>query len=171
MSIRVALNHRTNYRYDRQVALSPHVIRLRPAPHCRTPVLSYSLRVRPETQFVNWQQDPHGNYQAGLWLASKLTKGDLVEDDHAYSHFYAGQVFEEGKKPVLPKRFQPTCYVVVTRSKDADIDLNRKGTENEIKQKGKLVYHWPETRPLEEARVVIYAQPRDWEKNPWTVEP
>ncbi len=64
MSIRVALNHRTMYRFNRAVSISPHVIRLRPAPHCRTRVLSYSLRVRPEEHFVNWQQDPHGNYLA-----------------------------------------------------------------------------------------------------------
>ena len=64
MSIRVALNHRTTYKYDRFVNISPHVVRLRPAPHCRTPILSYSLRVKPESQFLNWQQDPSGNYLA-----------------------------------------------------------------------------------------------------------
>jgi uncharacterized protein (DUF2126 family)/transglutaminase-like putative cysteine protease len=64
MAIRVALNHRTTYRYDRLVALSPQVIRLRPAPHCRTPILSYSIKLQPAKQFVNWQQDPHGNFLA-----------------------------------------------------------------------------------------------------------
>jgi uncharacterized protein (DUF2126 family)/transglutaminase-like putative cysteine protease len=66
MSIRVALHHETIYRYDRLVNLSPQVVRLRPAPHCRTPVLSYSLKVQPEKQFLNWQQDPFGNYLARL---------------------------------------------------------------------------------------------------------
>ena len=47
MAIRVALNHQTTYHYDRPVLLSPQVVRLRPAPHCRTPVLSYSLNVTP----------------------------------------------------------------------------------------------------------------------------
>lgn len=62
MAIRVALHHKTSYRYDRLVALSPHEVRLRPAPHARTPILSYSLSVLPEQHFINWQQDPYGNY-------------------------------------------------------------------------------------------------------------
>ena len=66
MAIHVALTHRTRYVYDREVSLSPHTIRLRPAPHCRTEVLSYSLTVEPGDHFVNWQQDPHGNYLARL---------------------------------------------------------------------------------------------------------
>ena len=66
MAINVALTHRTRYDYDRLVNLGPHVIRLRPAPHCRTPVLSYALKVRPEPHFLNWQQDPQGNYIARL---------------------------------------------------------------------------------------------------------
>ncbi len=64
MSIRVALHHATHYRYDRLVNLGPQTVRLRPAPHCRTPVLSYSLTVDPPKHFVNWLQDPHGNYLA-----------------------------------------------------------------------------------------------------------
>jgi uncharacterized protein (DUF2126 family)/transglutaminase-like putative cysteine protease len=64
MSIKVAIRHQTSYEYDRAVNLSPHVFRLRPAPHCRTPILSYSLKVTPEKHFMNWQQDPFGNYQA-----------------------------------------------------------------------------------------------------------
>jgi uncharacterized protein (DUF2126 family) len=66
MPIRVALNHTTSYEYDRPVIFDPHVIRLRPAPHCRTPIVSYSLRVSPEPNFLNWQQDPYNNYQARL---------------------------------------------------------------------------------------------------------
>src|SRR5271168_5138624 len=66
MAIRVALNHKTAYHYRRLVTLQPHVVRLRPAPHCRTPILSYSLRIHPENHFLNWQQDPYSNYNARL---------------------------------------------------------------------------------------------------------
>jgi transglutaminase-like putative cysteine protease len=71
MAIRVALNHKTEYRYDRPVELSAHIIRLRPAAHSRTPVHSYSLKVSPAKHFINWQQDPFGNYQARVVFPDK----------------------------------------------------------------------------------------------------
>ena len=66
MSIHVAIRHTTQYTFDRRVNLSPHVVRLRPAPHSRTPILAYTLKITPETHFINWQQDPFGNYLARL---------------------------------------------------------------------------------------------------------
>jgi uncharacterized protein (DUF2126 family)/transglutaminase-like putative cysteine protease len=77
MSIRVALSHRTTYRFDRHVGLGPHEIRLRPAPHCRTPVLGYSLRVAPEPHFLNWQQDPYGNWVARLVFPERADALDI----------------------------------------------------------------------------------------------
>lgn len=73
MSIKVAIRHSTSYTYDRLVALSPHTFRLRPAAHCRTPILSYSLKVKPEKQFLNWQQDPFGNFLARVVFPDKTT--------------------------------------------------------------------------------------------------
>ncbi len=66
MSLHVALSHITHYKYDRLVTLGPQIIRLRPAPHSRTQILSYSLKVDPADHFINWQQDPFANYQARL---------------------------------------------------------------------------------------------------------
>ena len=66
MSIKVAIDHTTTYRYDKPATLSAHVIRLKPAAHCRTPILSYTLSVTPKEHYINWQQDPFGNYLARL---------------------------------------------------------------------------------------------------------
>ncbi len=80
MSIHVALTHRTHYRFDRPVSLSPHEIRLRPAPHCRTRIQSYSLKVQPAGHFINWQQDPYGNYVARLVFPERATELLFVVD-------------------------------------------------------------------------------------------
>jgi len=91
VSIRVALNHVTQYRYDRLVALGPQVVRLRPAPHCRTPILSYSMRVEPANHFVNWQQDAFANYQARLVFPEPTHEFtvtvDLVAEMSVYNPF------------------------------------------------------------------------------------
>src|SRR5262249_46390920 len=80
MSIHVALNHVTHYRYDRRVALSPQIVRLRPAPHSRTRILSYALKVTPEKHFINWQQDPQSNYLARLVFPEKTQELRIEED-------------------------------------------------------------------------------------------
>src|SRR5688572_21582735 len=73
MAIRVALHHSTRYTYERPVIFSPHVVRLRPAAHSRTPIEAYSLTVEPP-HFLNWQQDPFGNYVARLVFHEPATE-------------------------------------------------------------------------------------------------
>ncbi|MDD2343909.1 MAG: transglutaminase family protein, partial [Tolumonas sp.] len=74
MTIRVAIQHKTTYEFDRFINVSPHILRLRPAPHSRTHIHGYSLKVHPENHFINWQQDPFGNYQARLVFPEKTQK-------------------------------------------------------------------------------------------------
>ena len=80
MTIRVALNHQTRYSFDRAVTLFPYEVRLRPAAHARTPVLGYSLKVEPAGHFLNWQQDPFGNWVARLVFPEKTESLSITVD-------------------------------------------------------------------------------------------
>jgi uncharacterized protein (DUF2126 family) len=77
LPIKVALNHRTHWKYDKPVSLGPQIVRLRPAPHCRTPILSYSMKVIPANHIIKWQQDPLSNFQARLIFPEKTTELDV----------------------------------------------------------------------------------------------
>ena len=109
MSIHVTLNHRTAYRYDRLVSLSPQTARLRPAPHCRTPILSYSFQVSPNPHFINWLQDPHGNYQARLVFPEPTREFtievDLVAEMSVINPF---DFFLEKDAQTYPFAYEPT---------------------------------------------------------------
>jgi len=108
VSIQVALQHVTSYSYDRLVTLSPQVVRLRPAPHCRTPILSYSMRVEPGDHFVNWQQDPQGNYLARLVFPERVRRLrieiDLVAEMAVHNPF---DFFLEPEAEEFPFEYAP----------------------------------------------------------------
>ena len=109
MSIHVALRHVTRYIYDRPVELGPQVVRLKPAPHCRSKVLSYSMKVTPEDHFINWQQDPQSNYNARLVFPKKTREFaieiDLVAEMAVYNPF---DFFLEPQAEHFPFRYDPS---------------------------------------------------------------
>ena len=108
MAIHVALHHRSHYTYDRPAGHSPHVVRLRPAPHSRTAILSYSLRVLPKQHFLNWQQDPFGNYLARLVFPEKsnelLIEVGLVAEMAVFNPF---DYFLEPSAEKFPVKYEP----------------------------------------------------------------
>jgi uncharacterized protein (DUF2126 family) len=107
MSIQVALKHVTSYRYDRRIQVAPQVVRLRPAPHSRTRIVSYSLNVSPSTHFVNWQQDPQANYLARLTFPEKTDhlriEVDLVAEMSVLNPF---DFFLEPQAQSFPFRYE-----------------------------------------------------------------
>ena len=120
MSIHAALNHVTHYQYDRPVNLGPQVIRLRPAPHCRSKIISYSLKVEPADHFINWQQDPFANYQGRLVFAKKTTEFkvtvDLVVEMAVYNPFDfflepAAENYPFNYEPLLKQELAPYLAV------------------------------------------------------------
>jgi uncharacterized protein (DUF2126 family) len=151
MALKIVISHKTLYKYDRSVSLSPHIFRLRPAPHSRTPIEAYSIKIKPENQFFNWQQDPFGNYLARLVFPEKTKElsvdVEIIADLKTINpfDFFVEDYAEEypfSYKETVKKELQP--YLEIDESgplldaflKDIDttprktiyflIDLNRK---------------------------------------------
>jgi len=151
MTIRVAIHHSTHYRFDRPVSLSPHVFRLRPAAHCRTPIEAYSFKLLPKKHFINWQQDPVGNFNARVVFPDKVTElafevdliadmtvinpFDFFVDEYAdnYPFSYDAQLHEELKPFLKPAESGPRLMAWVNgvdrqkmRIVDFLVNLNQK---------------------------------------------
>ena len=111
MGINIAIEHRTTYNFDRVTALHPHILRLRPAPHARTPILSYSLTIEPKEHFLNWQQDPFGNYLARLVFPEPADTlditVDLIADLGVINPF---DFFVEDYAKTYPFEYEPTVW-------------------------------------------------------------
>ncbi|MBS4046064.1 MAG: transglutaminase family protein [Alphaproteobacteria bacterium] len=144
MSIQVALHHRTTYRYDRLINLGPQVIRLRPAPHCRTPIVSYSLKISPADHFLNWQQDPQGNYLARLVFPERTdhfeVTVDLVADMAVINPF---DFFLEPAAETFPFDYDP----------DLKEDL---APFQRVDEPGPLLSRWLAGVPRETARTIDF---------------
>ena len=116
MSIHVALFHRSKYTYDRAVGHGPHVVRLRPAPHCRARVLSYSQQITGGEHFINWQQDPFSNWNARVVFPEKMkelsVQVELVAEMAVYNPFdffldESATFFPFGYEAALMKDLRP----------------------------------------------------------------
>ena len=143
MSIKVAIRHSTVYKFDRRVSLTPHVVRLRPAPHCRTPIESYSLKIEPEGHFINWQQDPFGNYLARLVFPEKVTSlsidVEVVADMVVVNPF---DFFLDEDCETYPFKY--------------DAELKHELLPNLVRKESETIVKWLNSKQLKKARTIDF---------------
>jgi hypothetical protein len=106
-----------------------------------------------------------GNHQAGIWLKDKVQPVDVIEDDHAWSHFFSGLLFTEGREPIVGPGEKPKCYIVTTRARDGSDDPKR--VSPHLRKDAKLVYTWPEQSELSRARIAVHEQARNQKTHPY----
>ncbi len=135
MTVRVSLHHLTSYTYERMITLGPQTIRLRPAPHTRATIPSYSLKVVPDNYFINWQQDPFGNHLARLVFPEKTNifqvEVNLISEISVFNPF---DFFLEESATEFPFKYEPWLAEELT-------------PYLEIKEKGPLLQKFLETLP------------------------
>ena len=137
MTIRTAIHHVTEYRFDRAVKMSPHTIRLRPAAHSRTPIKGYSLKISPEHHFINWQQDPYGNFLARIVFPEKCdhlrVEVEVIADMTVINPF---DFFLEESAQKFPFKYDKSL-------------LKELNPYLEIVDKGPLIKQWVKSVPRE----------------------
>ncbi len=160
MGIKVAINHKTLYKYDRPINLGPHVFRLRPAAHSRTKIESYSFKVLPSTHFINWQQDPFGNYQARLVFHEMTTslsvEVDIIADLEVFNPF---EFFVEDYAEKFPFKYEPKLAEELVAYLKPD-------------ESGELLTQWLETVDRSPKKVVdflVYINQKLWKDINYTV--
>jgi uncharacterized protein (DUF2126 family)/transglutaminase-like putative cysteine protease len=136
MSVKVSLEHRTSYTFAHPVNVGPHVVRLRPAPHSRTPIEAYSLQIEPKNHFLNWQQDPFGNWQARIVFPEKVSKLEInvgvVADLMVINPF---DFFVEESCETFPFSYEPALasdlapYLVAVPDPDWSVNAWREGLD------------------------------------------
>lgn len=107
-----------------------------------------------------------GNHEAGRWLAAHVTADENanIVDDHAWSHFFSGMLFQEGREPNFAADHPSKSYVVTTRSRDPQLDVTRQA---KLAPDAKVVYWWPEQSTPDRARVIVHVQARSFQDHPW----
>ncbi len=108
-----------------------------------------------------------GNREAGIWLQENLQPGDIVIDDHGWSHLYSGLFFQEDVDTVLPPDATPRAFVVVTRSRDLETVTDRQKQEEALKSQASIARHWPPNEAVENAKVLVFVTARDPKTHPW----
>jgi len=111
MTINVAIRHQTNYRFDRTVDIMPHIVRLRPAPHCRTIITHYALAVEPDSHYIHWQQDPFANHVARLVFRQPADSLHFIVDLTArIQHFNPFDFFIEDNAASFPFQYDERLH-------------------------------------------------------------
>lgn len=144
MTILVSIHHQTRYDFDRLVNLGPHLVRLRPAAHCRTPIHSYSLKVEPKDHFINWQQDPFGNFVSRFVFPEKIRQlsieVELIAEMTVINPF---DFFVEEYAEEFPFRY-------------SDELAEQLQPYLKIREQGKLLRQWVESVPTTPKHVINF---------------
>lgn len=146
MALKVAILHKTVYKYDRKVNLSPHIFRLRPAPHSRTPIEAYSIKIRPENHFFNWQQDPFGNYLARIVFPEKTTElsveAEIIADLKTINPTTQGITKSDALMDIRSIELLPISAKEKIKKEKLRALQSRESVDWLIKSNYGLMFHW-----------------------------